>query len=244
MDVHEPYVPERQYVDRVDPSIELSKEQMFALFKEVVLPRDASQLETVELLKKLYQAHVCEVDEYARRLFQILEKHRILQDSTVIVTTDHGDEFGDHGSLSHDGKMYSELVHVPQLIVNPPEGKGSCCDTLVSGLDIPPTILSLFGLDEESRFQGTALLPLSDYPRKGIYGEAVGKLAHKIKETDKPAYYYREGRWKVIYRQEEGSWELYDLGADPQEKTNRIDSAEEAEQLKQILNHRIGRKHL
>jgi len=36
-----------------------------------------------------------------------------------------------------------------------------------------------------------------------------------IKDTDKPAYYYREGRWKVIYRQEEDTWELYDLKEDP-----------------------------
>ncbi len=33
-----------------------------------------------------------------------------------IITTDHGDEFGEHGSLSHDGKMYDELIHVPLIV--------------------------------------------------------------------------------------------------------------------------------
>ena len=244
MDVHEPYVPEREYIERVDGSIEMSKEQMFALFKDVVLPRDASNPETVELLHKLYQAHVCEVDAYAKQLFQILEKHKMLDDSTVIITTDHGDEFGEHGSLSHDGKMYDELVHVPQLIFNPPEAKGSTCDTLVSGLDLGPTILSLFGLEPHPSFQGQSIFPLADYAGKGLYGEAVGKLAHKIKETDKPVYYYREGRWKVIYRQEEDTWELYDLEEDPQEKNNRIDSAPETEKMKQALKPRVDREHL
>lgn len=244
MDVHEPYVPDRQYIERVDGSIDLSKEQMFALFKEVVLPRDATNPDTVELLKKLYLAHVCEVDTYARQLFAILEKHKVLPDATVIVTTDHGDEFGEHGSLSHDGKMYSELVHVPQLIVNPPEGRGSTCEKLVSGLDIPPTILDLFGLELEANFQGSSLFPLSVYPEKGVYGEAVGKLAHKIKDTDKPAYYYRDSRWKITYRQEENRWELYDLESDPKEKHNRIDSASEAKRMKPALKPRIGREHL
>jgi arylsulfatase A-like enzyme len=244
MDVHEPYVPKREYMERVDGSIDLSREQMFALFKEVLLPRDVSKAQTVALLHKLYQAHVCEVDTYTRQLFEIIEKHKVLEEAAVIVTTDHGDEFGEHGGLSHDGKMYAELVHVPQIIVNPPEGRGQSCSTLVSGLDISPTILNLYGLEPEASFQGRSLFPLSGYPEKEVYGESIGKLAHKIKETDKPAYYCRQGRWKVIYRREEDSWELYDLDEDPEEQTNRIGSIPEAERMKRALKPRIGRAHL
>ncbi len=65
-----------------------------------------------------------------------------------------------------------------------------------------------------------------------------------VKETDKPAYCYREGRWKVIYRQEEDTWELCDLKEDPQEKDNRIDSATETERMKQALQPRVDREHL
>lgn len=244
MDTHEPYVPDCQYIEKVDASIQISKEEMFTLFKEVVLPRNVANPETVQLLRKLYRAHVSEVDTCAKQLFEILEKHKVLTDSTVIVTTDHGEEFGEHGGLSHDGKMYSELVHVPQLIVNPPEGKGGSCDTLVSGLDLPPTILGLFGLEPHGNFQGTSLFPLLEYPKKGVYGEAMGKLDHKIKDTDRPTYYYREGKWKVIYRQEEDRWELYDLENDPEEKDDRIDSAQEAQKTKEKLKPRIAREYL
>ena len=51
MDVHEPYVPEQRYIDRIDASIRLSKQEMFGMFKEVVLPRDTSDPAKVELLK-------------------------------------------------------------------------------------------------------------------------------------------------------------------------------------------------
>jgi len=51
-----------------------------------------------------------------------LKNRRVLKDSVIILTTDHGDEFAKHGGLSHDGKLYDELVHVP-LILYEPHGK-------------------------------------------------------------------------------------------------------------------------
>jgi arylsulfatase A-like enzyme len=244
MDVHEPYVPPPRYLKCVDASIDMSRERMFTLFKEVVLSRDASNAQTVELLRKLYQAHVCEVDAYVGRLFELLERHGVLRDATVILSTDHGDEFGEHGGLSHDGKMYEELVHVPQIIVNPPEGAASVCHTLVSGIDLPPTILHLFGLSPHPGFQGNSLFPLAGYAETAVYGEAIGKLAHKIKETDRPAYYCRRGRWKVIYRSEDDRWELYDLEADPRETNNRIEEAQQFEEMMLALKPRIEREQI
>ncbi|MBN1838071.1 MAG: sulfatase [Spirochaetales bacterium] len=241
MDVHEPYVPEERYLKQVDPSIGLSKQEMFRLFQEVLLKRDASDPKINELLHQLYRAHVLEVDDYARELFGILQSRGVLEDTTVIVTTDHGDEFGEHGGLSHDGKFFSELVHVPLLVVNPPEGAGEGCDTLVSGLDIPPTVMRLFGLDPHESFQGQPLYPLDRYRESGCCGEAIGKLSHKIKETDRPAFYYREGALKVTYRQEEDRWELYDLEADPLEEHNIIDQSPKAKAMREKLQPRIGR---
>ena len=74
MDIHEPYMPERKYIDMVDPSIILSQDEMFTLFGEVLLKRDVSDKETVKLLRKLYDAHVREVDDYVREFFNILGK--------------------------------------------------------------------------------------------------------------------------------------------------------------------------
>lgn len=241
MDVHEPYVPEENYIDQIDPSIDLSKRDMFRLFKEVILNRDVSDEKTVELLHQLYRAHVLEVDGYVGELFEVLGKHGVLEDSTVIITTDHGEEFGEHGGLSHDGKFYSELVHVPLLIVNPPEGAGERCDTLVSGLDISPTIMGLFGLQTHDSHQGQPLYPLNSYRERGCFGEAIGKLSHRVKETDRPAFYYREGALKVMYRQEEDRWELYDLDKDPGEKNNIIDESPATPLMREKLQPRIAR---
>jgi hypothetical protein len=64
MDVHEPYVPEKKYVEMVYPEITLSREAMFGLFKEHILKQDASNPEKVYLLRQLYEIHVREVDTY------------------------------------------------------------------------------------------------------------------------------------------------------------------------------------
>jgi len=137
MDVHEPYIPAKEYLNKVDPSIHLSEDEMLNLFKEVILKRDVSNKETVKLLKKLYDAGVRETDDYVKGFFSILEKYNVLKDTVVIITTDHGDEFAEHKGLSHDGKMYSELINSPLIIYFNDCTQEEVCDNLVSNIDIP-----------------------------------------------------------------------------------------------------------
>lgn len=241
MDVHEPYVPERKYIDMVDPSISLDKKEMFRLFQDVVLKRDTSDKGVVELLKKLYCAHVREIDDGVREFFAILDKFNVLNDSTIIITSDHGDEFGEHGGLSHDGKMYEELVNVPLIIYEPSREKAEVSDLLVSTLDIPPTILYLFGLDPVDAFEGTSLLPLHDYPIKGVFGEAVDKHGSHEKGEEKEVHYYLEGDLKIIYCETDDSWELYDLNSDPKERNNIPETSSAVEAMKRKIKPRVRR---
>ena len=241
MDVHEPYMPKQKYVDIVDPSIKLSRKEMYCLFRDVVLKRDVSDESKVKLLKKLYDAEVRETDDYIREFFGILEKLNLLQDSVIIITSDHGDEFNEHGGLSHDGKMYSELIDIPLIIYDPNRTRGEVCDTLVSNVDIPPTIAYLFGLGKVEKFEGISLLPIEEYPKKGCFGEAISKMGPGEKETDKPIYYYRENNLKIIYRESDDSWEMYDLEKDPRELNNIINISSKAEKMMEKLKPRIRR---
>lgn len=241
MDIHEPYVPERKYIDVVDSSIGLDEEEMFRLFNDVVLNRDVSDKRVVEILKKLYHAHVRQVDDVVRELFGILEEKGVLRHCVVIIASDHGDEFGEHGGISHDGKMYSELINVPLMIYEPEREEGLVCHTLVSTLDIPPTIAHLFGLDPVERFKGCSLLPLEEYPEKGVFGEAFDKHGSFETGEEKEVHYYREGDLKIIYREREDSWELFDLESDPEETKNIAEISPFAEAMKEKVRPRVRR---
>ncbi len=241
MDVHEPYIPARKYLDKVDPSIDLSEKAMLNLFKEVILKRDISDHKIVKFLKKLYNAGVCETDDYVKDFFNLLEKYGALKDSIIIIATDHGDEFGEHGGLSHDGKMYSELISSPLLIYKYNHTQGELYDDLVSNIDIPPTILHLFGLEQSEAFKGHSLLPLENYPQNGVFGEAIGKTSNHEKETDKPIYFYQEKDLKIIYQESDQSWEMYNLYEDPQELNNLIDNSNKSKDMKKKLMPYINR---
>jgi arylsulfatase A-like enzyme len=241
MDIHEPYIPGRKYIELVDSSLSLSQDDMYNLFKDVLLKRDVSDEGTVKLLKKLYDAHVREVDDYIKEFFAILEKLDLLLDSVIIMTNDHGDEFGEHGGLSHDDKMYSELIDMPLLIYDPGKDRGEVCDRLVSNVDIPPTIVHLFGLNPVGSFEGHSLLPLEHYPEKGCFGEAIDQRSQRGGDIEKDVYFYREQDLKVIYRANLDSWEMYDLKADPKELSNIVDTSPEAEELKSKLKPRVRR---
>ncbi len=241
MDVHEPYIPSRRFIDLVDPSIRLNEDEMFGLFKEVLLKRDTSDQTTVELLRKLYLAKVREADEAVKELFGMLERQHLLENTAIVLTTDHGDEFGEHGGLSHDGKMYSELVHVPLIVYDPQRDKGEVCGKLVSTLDVSPTIVSLFGIEPPKAFEGRPLFPLEDYPVKGVLGEALDKHGSDEKGEEKEVHYYREGDLKMIYRERDDSWELYDLERDPKEQQNIVDSSPQAEKMKEVVRARVRR---
>ncbi|GAI59710.1 unnamed protein product, partial [marine sediment metagenome] len=228
-----------KYVDMADPSVTISRDEMYDMFQNVQLKRDVSDPAKVGLLKKLYDIHVREVDTYFEEFLGCLENIGILEETVIIVTNDHGDEFNEHGGLSHDDKMYSELIDMPLFIYG--AGEATVCDALVSNIDIPPTIVHLFGLDPVERFEGHSLLPLAGYPDRGVYGEAIDQRSKRGGDLDRDIYFYREKDLKIIYRANLDSWEMYDLKEDPKELSNIVDTSPEAEELKRKLKPRVRR---
>jgi len=239
MDIHEPYLPEQRYIDMVYPSLELNEDEMYEMFQNVLLKRDVTDLEKVTILKKLYDIHVREVDSYIEEFFDTLRDLELIENTVVIITSDHGDEFNDHGGLSHDDKLYSELINVPLLIYG--VEKSGTCNSLVSTIDIPPTILHLFGQEPHQNFKGKSLLPLDKYKEEGVFAEAICQKSKRGGDIEKDVYCYREGNLKVICRANLGSWEMYDLRKDPAEQNNIAKDSPDFEQLKAKLEPMIRR---
>jgi arylsulfatase A-like enzyme len=238
MDVHEPYIAEERYFSSIDPQIKLSKNEMFDLFKNTLLARDISDPEKLDILKKLYMAKVTETDSYIRDLFGIFDSHDLIENSTIILTSDHGDEFSEHGGLSHDGKMYNELLSVP-LIVFDRSYKQNTIDTAVSLIDIPPTICKMLEVEPAPSFKGKSLYPYESIKPYALYGEAMGKIGHKEKDTDRPIYYMLDNDLKLIFREEDKSYRAYEMDSDKPEKFDV--SAHTDQKMKDRLNCFIER---
>ncbi len=234
MDVHEPYIAEKKYLAPIDSGLNLKKEQMFRLFRDTLLKRDVSQPQKVDTLKKLYMSKVAETDEHLKKLFSLFEAHKLLENSTIFITSDHGDEFCEHGGLSHDGKMYNELVSVPFLIYDRKRGARTI-EEPVSLIDIPPTIAEAMDIPPSPAFEGRSLLSNGPGP---ILGEAMDKIGHKEKDTDQPIHYLAEDGLKLIHSQKKG-WEAYDQTKDKEEENNIIE--EVSNNLKDKLSKFINR---
>jgi arylsulfatase A-like enzyme len=168
---------------------------------------DAASLAASELdaISRLYDAEIRVVDDELRALFDQLEAIGFLRDAVVIVTADHGEEFGEHGGLLHRDLLYDELLQVP-LIVTGPGIEPARRSEPVSSVDIAPTVLELARIAAPAAMEGASLLN-------------ARRRSAVIAQYGSSRYAIRTREWKLI-RSSSGMTELYDLRADPGERDN------------------------
>jgi arylsulfatase A-like enzyme len=134
-----------------------------------------------EYFEALYDAQIRYTDDVLRSFFTGLTKLGLAADVTVIITSDHGEEFLEHGKLVHT-QVYEENVHVPLLVVGAGQREPRRVRDLVQSIDIAPTVFDLAGIppDAQPRLSGHSLAPLlagrPPEPRREAYAEAY--LSH------------------------------------------------------------------
>ncbi len=97
------------------------------------------------------------VDEQAGRLLDELQRRDLRRNTWIIITSDHGEHFGEKGNYWHGNTLYRPLVDVPLLIVPPSGPSGIRVSEVVSLRDLPATVADLIGQSSESRFPGRSL---------------------------------------------------------------------------------------
>lgn len=105
----------------------------------------------------LYDGEIRFVDAQIRKLFDFLEKEGILDDAVVIVTSDHGEQFGEHGHGSHGYTVHNVEVHVP-LLIKADGLTATKIATTVSLVDVYPTLLEILGIPLDHPVQGVSLI--------------------------------------------------------------------------------------
>jgi arylsulfatase A-like enzyme len=216
--------------------------------------------EEEEDMRNLYDGDVSYLDSKIRELIEYLAQSGILDTTIVIITSDHGENLGEHHFVGHMFCIYDTLLHVP-LVIRYPKAfkKNTRIEALVQTTDIFPTLLELTGIEWEGR-KGLQGRSLAGDPNKGAPEYVIAELGlfipglnHIMSEPPNPAAYGRgkhsldaspfANRLKAIRTEtfkyiwnSNGRDELYNIHEDPGELHNIIAASPEvAEELKERL---------
>lgn len=170
-----------------------------------------------------YLAEVALVDEQLGRLLETIERAGLTERTALIVSADHGEAFGEHKSRTHGTTVYDEVLRVP-LLVHLPKVPPRRVDSLVSLVDLGPTVLDLFGQATPGYAMGQSLVPF-------LRGESPQLERPIFAETRRMQVWITPEHGKLIFHARTGRTEFYDLKVDPLEKQNLAASPEAARAL-------------
>ncbi len=166
MDAHEPYVPPMAY------------RTMFG---------------GTGLVWDRYRGAIRYLDDTVDQLLAELDRRGLLESTIVVITSDHGDLFGEHGRRGHGNGLYPQLLHVPLVVLNAPGAvAGTRVRQPVSLRDLPATLLDLAAVPRPGGLGGTSLRPLlsgaSEFADASpVLAELSARSNYETLETTKPA---------------------------------------------------------
>lgn len=170
-------------------------------------------------LAGLYDGEIAFSDQQVARLVSWLRNAGLDEKTIFVILGDHGEGLGSHGEGTHGYFIYDYAVHVPFIVATPfDELHGVRVEDQVSLVDVFPTVLDLAGVDSAGRVHGRSLLPLMFRPRTPdkIYAYAES-MTPSLQFGWSALHCLRSQRYKLIRAPRP---ELYDLVADPGERTN------------------------
>jgi arylsulfatase A-like enzyme len=233
MDTHEPYntTPVRTYPDRLTNRD--SKEVLELVRAPVMMRERPVPEEGLKLLEEQYNVGIANVDQAIGNLIDLMREMKLLDRTLIIVTSDHGEYFGEHDLITHWKDLYQPVLWVPLMVKNPGQLEKLIIDDVISSVDIPGIILENAGLYDPSGKSGDQKdLPPGFLRRPGNHdiiseshfiGEDVILSRPWGDRLKRERVSQVEWPWKCIWSSD-GEYELYNLETDPQEKLNQIDS--------------------
>jgi arylsulfatase A-like enzyme len=196
-------------------------------------------------LRNLYDSGIRQMDKRIQLLFKGLDRLGILDDTVVLLTSDHGEEFLEHGSVLHSRTLYEEQLRVPLLLIGPDIPQGLRVKGAVSNIDLAPTALALAGVESPAGLPGVDLRaawlePDRWPPDRALFAETdewVGRVKGGFRRA------IRRDGWKLLLDEPSGEIELYDLRRDPKEEQDRSgDEPAIRDRLREELRAFVERK--
>ena len=227
MDVHGPYnAPDRfrkPFVDEVRatprtvsmPAEERGKPGKLKNIAGRTERKDPLLLDRPEYWTALYDAGVAHFDAQFSQFYQELQQRGALENTILVIVSDHGEELYDHGGWDHGFNLFDHQLHVP-LIFSAPGilAEGKTIRQIVGLVDLMPTVLDLCGLAASEGMQGRSF---ADVLRGAPESTETAAFAEGVKRNQFTKAWY-EDNYKLLYHTKSGRAMLYDLQLDPGEK--------------------------
>jgi choline-sulfatase len=215
------------YDGRLDGSVEeqaeLREQGLETITEPGMSPDLTGELSSkdADFLKAVYALKVRDADQRVGTFISKLKSMGLYENTVIMVMSDHGDEFLEHGGLDHGISLYQEQIHVVMMIRFPGYGRRQDISETVRTIDLFPTVFDALGQQGPAGVDGVSLLPLlrGQSWDAGIFSETDYRLFvnHRM---------VRDGQYKLILDLQDGKKELYDLTADPGEQHD-ISSSEQ-----------------
>jgi arylsulfatase A-like enzyme len=192
-----------------------------------------------------YEESIAYLDYHLSLLMDKLERRGVLKNTLVMITADHGEQFGEHGFFTHGNSLYLSTLHVPLLILFPARvPKGLRIHQPVSLHDTASTVVDLIGLVDQAYFPGNSLARYWDRTRDSR-SFPVDVLLSELTSSDSatPPSQWKGARKSLVIdryhyiKNGDGREELYDFDNDPWEKRNLANLEEGHELLLEFRTH-------
>jgi arylsulfatase A-like enzyme len=240
LDPHIPYAPPSSWLNGAEPPSNMrasfGKKERLPDIRAGYLSFTAAERRWIE---NLYEAEIRYVDEGVGRILNTLRELDLYDDALIILTSDHGEEFWEHGGFEHGHTVYDELLRVP-LVVKPPSWHGArAVDQPVSTQSLFATILDLAGIENAAIDTTASLRPLwsaggADQTTSIVIGTGT------VYYEDRIALVFE--RYKYIRSLVTGSEELYSLTADPGEQRPLVGEQSELLRARELLEREMRRE--
>jgi len=221
IDPHVPYDPPADFVRMYDPS-EYSgqvKPRMTGELLEKAKRRPPAVVFDAadrRRLSALHDGEITQHDLHLGRLVERLTELGVWEDTLLVITSDHGEEFNDHGSWGHGHSIYQELLHVPLIFRGKELPAGLRVSEAVSTLHVSATVTDLLGIEAMPTNEGQSLV-------RAMQGLPLMRPAVAFSDFQDDRRVITTGRWKFILRGNLTST-MFDLVTDPGEK-NELDAS-------------------
>jgi arylsulfatase A-like enzyme len=185
-----------------------------------------------------YLAAIRWVDEALKHVREMLDRRGMLEDTVLVLASDHGEAFGENQTYGHAVNVHSPVLRVPLVIRLPFDAPARRVPTQVRNVDIAPTLLELAGAPIPESFEGASLVPLMSGPEPEEDRPSYASLKAHIVRSSKLQIAVNDGSWTLV-RNLEGDQEerLFDLAVDPREDANLTDlEPDRAEPMRQMLD--------